>query len=290
MGRIDAITSAINAVETRIGYLVPTSRVNRRFWAPGAELNTGIYESYPVTVRNARTAPEPFTLDRHGFCLSTHRSGIADFHDAEAVNRLYPDEVAQVAKALTGCDLVVPMGAQIRSSGQTGPTVQPPAAEAHVDFTTKTARRIAQVLYERAVPGGPGFDRFICFSLWRTFSPPPQDWPLALCEYGSVGDEEGVPNTKVDVDVIPEGDALFAPIEGEEDMAAATIFRHNPAHLWWYFPDMVRDEIVFIKFHDSDHDRAWRAPHTAFHDTSRPGAHVRESLEFRAIAYFSRAG
>jgi hypothetical protein len=111
---------------------------------------------------------------------------------------------------------------------------------------------------------------------------------LALCDYRSVGDEEGVPNVKVDVDELPEGDALFAPIEGEEEMAAATIFGHNPDHRWWYFPDMVRDEVVFIKFHDSDHSRAWRAPHTAFHDTSRPNAHVRESLEFRALAYFSR--
>jgi hypothetical protein len=280
---------APEAVDTVIDYLVPTSRINRRFWAPGAELNTGIYQSYPVRIRNARLADEPFTLDRHGFCLSRHGSVIADFRDEETVQRLYPGEVAEVAKALTGCDLVVPMGGQIRSSGETGPTIQPPAAEAHVDFNTKTARRIARAIYDKAVPGGPGFDRFIAFSLWRTFSPPPQDWPLALCDYRSVGDAEGVPNVKVDVDVIPEGDALFAPIEGEEEMAAATIFRHNPEHRWWYFPDMVRDEVVFIKFHDSDHSRAWRAPHTAFHDSSRPGARTRESLEFRAIAYFSRA-
>ena len=70
-------------------------------------------------------------------------------------------------------------------------------------------------------------------------------------------------------------------------MAAATIFHHNPAHRWWYFPDMTADEVIFIKFHDSDHGRAWRAPHTAFHDTSRPDAVTRESYEFRAIAYFT---
>ena len=70
---------------------------------------------------------------------------------------------------------------------------------------------------------------------------------------------------------------------------AATIFHHNPAHRWWYFPDMVRDEIVFIKFHDSDHSRAWRAPHTAFHDTSRPDAVIRESYEFRGVAFFSKS-
>jgi hypothetical protein len=279
---------AAEAVETSIDYLIPTSRINRRFWAPGAELNTGEYDSYPVRIRNARLAPEPFTLDKHGFCLARHESSIADFRDADAVKSRYPQEVTEVARALTGCDLVVPMGGQLRSPIISGEGIQPPAAEAHVDFTTKTANRIAQAIYEKAAPDGPGFDRFIAFSLWRTFSPPPQDWPLALCDYGSVDDEEGVPNVKVDVDVIPEGDALFAPIEGEEEMTAATIFRHNPNHRWWYFPDMVRDEVVFIKFHDSDHSRAWRAPHTAFHDTTRADARTRESLEFRAIAYFSR--
>jgi hypothetical protein len=119
-------------------------------------------------------------------------------------------------------------------------------------------------------------------------SPPPQDMPLALCEGGSVRDDEGTANTKVDVDEIPTGDALFAPIEGEEDMAAATIFHHSPDHRWWYFPDMALDEVILIKFHDSDHSRAWRAPHTAFRDTSRPDAVERRSMEFRGIAYFTR--
>ena len=52
-------STATPAIETTIDYLVPTSRINRRFWAPGREFNTGIYQSYPVTIRNARLAPEP---------------------------------------------------------------------------------------------------------------------------------------------------------------------------------------------------------------------------------------
>lgn len=274
------------AVETTIDYLIPTSRINRRFWAPGREFNTGTYQPYPVTIRNARQAPAPFTLDEHGFCLSRHPSAIPDFRDPKAV-KAYPAEVATIAGMLTGCDLVVPMGGQLRSPVISGTGIQPPAAEAHVDFNTKTANRIARALYDKAVPEGPGFYRFIAFSLWRTFSAPPQDWPLALCEFGSVGNEDAVANVKVDVEEIPEGDALYAPIEGEDEMAAATIFHHNAAHRWVYFPDMTADEAIFIKFHDSDHTRAWRAPHTAFHDTSRPDAVTRESYEFRAIAYFS---
>ncbi len=276
------------AIETTIDYLIPTSRINRRFWAPGKEFNTGIYQPYPVTIRNARLASEPFTLDTHGFCLSHQPSRVADFRDQAVLKRDYPAEVEAITKALTGCDLVVPMGGQLRSPIISGAGIQPPAAEAHVDFNTPSANRLAKALYDKAAPGGPGYSRFIAFSLWRTFSDPPQDWPLALCAFASIGDDDGVPNVKVDVDEIPEGDALFAPIEGEDQMMAATIFRHNPAHRWWYFPDMTADEVIFIKFHDSDHDRAWRAPHTAFHDTGRPDAHTRESYEFRAMAYFTK--
>ncbi|MEI9852366.1 MAG: CmcJ/NvfI family oxidoreductase [Sphingomonas sp.] len=280
-------SEATAAIATTIDYVTPESRVNRRFWAPGAERNTGQYASYPVVIRNARLAPAPFTLDDNGFCIARHRSAIADFRDPEAV-KAYPAEVAEVAKRLTGADLVVPMGGQLRSPVITRPGIQPPAAEAHVDFNTRTAHNVARRIYEGAMPGGPGYDRFIAFSLWRAFSEPPQDWPLALCDFRTVGEGDGASNVKVDVDEIPQGDALFAPIEGEEEMVAATIFYHNPDHRWYYYPDMTADEVVFIKFHDSDHGRAWRAPHTAFHDTTRPDAHTRESYEFRAIAYFGK--
>jgi hypothetical protein len=276
------------AVQSAIDYLLPTSRINRRFWAPGKELNTGIYATYPVTIRNARLAG-PFTLDEHGFRLGHHHSAITDWEQNYGPDSAYAREVCDVAKRLSGADLAVPMGGMIRDSAATSATVQPPAAEAHVDFTQLCAERIADAIYRKVCPDGAGYRRFIAFSLWRALSPPPQDMPLALCEGRSVRDDEGTHNTKVDVDEIPTGDALFAPITGEENMAAATIFHHSPDHRWWYFPDMTADEVIFIKFYDSDHSTAWRCPHTAFRDTSVAKAKPRRSMEFRGIAYFSRS-
>ncbi len=281
------MSTAPAEVAAQITYLLPTSTVNRRFWAPGKEYNTGTYAPYDVIIRNARMAG-PFTLDAHGFALGQHPTDITDWVANYAHDSEYARQVCDVTRAMSGADFVIPMSGQIRTSGLTSATMQPPAAEAHVDFTTKTANKLAEMLYRKARPDGAGYDRFICFSLWRALSPPPQDMPLALCEGGSVRDDEGTHNTKVDVDAIPTGDALFAPIPGEEDMVAATIFRHSPDHRWWYFPDMTADEVIFIKFHDSDHSRAWRAPHTAFRDTSRPDAIERRSIEFRGVAYFTR--
>jgi hypothetical protein len=282
------MSQASAEVQSMIDYLVPTSRINRRFWAPGRELNTGVYVPYPVTIRNARLGG-PFSLDEHGFCLARHQSAIGDWENQYAPHSAYATEVAEVAKRLTGADTVIPLGGMMRDSAATSPTVQPPAAEAHVDFTERCAERRAAALYHDAHPGGPGYRRFIGFSLWRALSPPPQDMPLALCEGRSVRDDEGTRNTKVDVAEIPTGEALFAPIEGEEDMPAATIFNYSVAHRWWYFPDMEPDEVVLIKLYDSDHGTAWRCPHTAFRDTTRPDARERRSMEFRAMAYFSES-
>ncbi|HEY1725452.1 MAG TPA: CmcJ/NvfI family oxidoreductase [Steroidobacteraceae bacterium] len=282
------MSPAAAQVRSQIDYLVPSSRINRRFWAPGRELNTGVYASYEVTIRNARLAG-PFSLDRHGFCLGQHRTEITDWEQQYAADSVYADQVSEVAAGLSGADLVLPMGGMLRRSGTITPAFQPPAAEAHVDFTQRSAERIAEARYRKARPQGPGFRRFLAFSLWRALSPPPQDMPLALCDGSSVGDHEGTHNTKIDVDELPTGDALYAPIAGEEDMTAATIFHYSPDHRWWYFPDMTPEEVILIKFYDSDHAGAWRCPHTAFRDSSRPDARERRSMEFRGIAYFSRA-
>jgi hypothetical protein len=63
-------------------------------------------------------------------------------------------------------------------------------------------------------------------------------------------------------------------------------FHHRAGHQWWYFPGMTRDEILFFTLNDSDHSRAWRVPHSAFHDKTAQATGPRHSVEFRTIAYF----
>ena len=212
------------SVDAQISYLKPTSLINRRFWAPGEEVNTGEYQPYPVTIRNARNAGRPFTLDEHGFAIASYPTKLDDFEDKAKISSIYDDEVKHIAMDMTGADHVAVMGGQLRTSGATSAIVQPPAAEAHVDFNEFTSNRIAQLLYEKTAPDGPGYDRFIIFSLWRVLSDPPQDWPLALCEGSTVNDDEGVSNTKVDVDEIPPYERRFDPIPGEEEMSPRRSF------------------------------------------------------------------
>ena len=64
--------------------------------------------------------------------------------------------------------------------------------------------------------------------------------------------------------------------------------RHNPAHRWFYFPDMRRDEALVFKVFDSAKDgRARFTAHTSFVDPATPpGAPARQSIEARALAFF----
>ena len=69
-------------------------------------------------------------------------------------------------------------------------------------------------------------------------------------------------------------------------MLAASIFSYSPEMRWWYFSNMRADDALLFKFHDRDHSRTWRCPHTAFHDPSYPEANVRESVETRSVAFW----
>ncbi len=293
------VEAEVRCVEAAISYVAPGSFINRRFVAPGVERNTGRYVTHQVRVRDGRSISDHFSLNVHGFVLARYPSRVANFFDKDEVDRVYPGEVVDIVKALTGATRVATQGWMVRTSGDlskhlpqktVGYThkggVQPPAGEAHVDFTPERAETLARTLYENTFPDGKGYSRFIASSLWRCFSPPPQDCPLALCDARSVSAEEGVPNTLFIVDQLPEEKVMLGPMPNEDRALAAAIFHHNPDHRWWYFSNMNRDEVVMIKFHDSDRARALRTPHTAFRDTSFPGAKPRESIELRSVAYF----
>jgi hypothetical protein len=102
-----------------------------------------------------------------------------------------------------------------------------------------------------------------------------------------VGSEEGTPNTLVVVDEIPDFETMVGDWPAEKLGPSAAIFHFNPDHRWWYFSDMNRDEVILLKFHDSDRTVAWRVPHTAFFDPSFANARHRQSIEVRSIAYFT---
>jgi hypothetical protein len=275
----------LQEVTGELSYLAPESTVLRRFTAPGESVNTGTYRTYEMPIRNGRPVSDQFTLDRDGFAIVAHSSAVRDFTDRAEVDRVYAGEVAQFVTSYTGADRVATLSWVLRRSADPAENAsQPQAALVHDDFSVAGARGRAETAYASHFPDGPGYRRALITSLWRVFSPPPQDWPLALCDYTSVGPGEGLDNRLYFVDNIPSD--LYAEMPPDAPGTSGFEFHHNPAHQWWYFPDMTRDEILFFKLNDSDHTRAWRVPHSAFRDSTARAAQPRHSIEFRSIAYF----
>ena len=71
--------------------------------------------------------------------------------------------------------------------------------------------------------------------LLARISAPPQDWPLAVCDGNSVDPDEGVKNTMVIVDALPESDAIPDELP-EEGLPAASVFHFSPTHRWSICP------------------------------------------------------
>ena len=113
-------------------------------------------------------------------------------------------------------------------------------------------------------------------NVWRTFSGPPQDVPLALCDVRSVA-----PPDKQYCEITMKtatGDLLTW-----ENIA----YYHNRAHRWWYCPDMTRDEAYVFRSFDSAPGHAEQVPHSAFvSESCPPSAPPRASIEVRVFAFF----
>jgi hypothetical protein len=272
----DGVTATLN-------YVDPASRRNRLYVAPGGHMTTTRYAPAAVQIHDGRPHAGDFSLDTSGFALLRHASAVTDLRDPAQLDSAYAAEVKEVVQQATGADEVVSLGWVLRTSASHIPDGhQPPAPDVHVDVHPGRADARMEAASPR--PGQP-YKRAILTSLWRAISPPPQDTPLALLDYRSVGDGEGVPNLLIFTDALPDpGDV--PDIDDPGSHPAGSVFAYRPGHRWWYFPSMTRDEVLLFKLHDSDHSVAWRAPHTAFTDSKAAGAHPRESVEFRTIAFF----
>lgn len=65
------------------------------------------------------------------------------------------------------------------------------------------------------------------------------------------------------------------------------MYRYNPAHRWFYFPNLERDELLLFKGFEGDGDDKQNVLHGAFSLPDIPrGVPPRESIETRAFAFF----
>lgn len=249
-----------------------------QFHANDKSLDRVSLDARVVPIRDGRRAMERPTLAREGIELFQCQTAVAEFRDTEAVGRIYPNEIQHFILELTGADAVVVTGPPILRFGERSPEAGSrdnsyAARLVHIDCSDATARQFAR---DAAPKEGRAFRRIAQHNIWRTFSGPPQDVPLAVCDARSVASDDLV---AADANFDRDGQVRWS--------FEALLLRYNPAHRWFFFSDMTRDEVIVFKRHDTEPGEPLGVPHTAFSDPGAPATCTpRASVEMRTIAYW----
>lgn len=267
-------------VEAELNYLGPTAE-RPRYYAyeagPNDPPSVMPYEPHRMQIHDLRPIERELDLDVQGFALVEQRSAVGDFWDDDEVRRVYYPEAEAFLKQHTGASRVFIFdhlqrrrvdGARDRS--RSGP--RQPATRVHVDHTARSGpQRVRDLLGDEAEELLKG--RVQVINLWRPIlAEPLRDAPLAVCDSRTVAAADLVPS-----------DLVYRERVGETYSV-----RFNPAHQWFYAPEMRRDEALLLKIADTRTDISARfMPHTSFTDPTTPeDAQPRESIELRTLVFY----
>lgn len=226
-----------------------------------------------IAVRNARRLADRPSLDKYGFALVNHVSKSRSFHDETDLRSIYYHEVEEVVRSATGAAAVVAFDHNVRMlDGQRrGPApVYGAVLRAHNDYTAASGLERAREIL--ALHGRVPTQRTAIVNVWRALRAPLLHMPLAVCDARSVD-----PAELVTVDLV------YPDRSGE-----IYYVTYGAQQSWYYFPRLLRDELLLIKVFDTElRDVARFTPHVAFEDpTTPPDAPPRESIEVRTIVSF----
>jgi hypothetical protein len=265
------------AVTAAITYAVDTGQkpVNETF-GPNNILrrNVGAKENRAVTIEDGRPRAGEFTLDRNGFAFVGHTTAVRDFFDPAELKAVYYPEVEALVKRVSGAARVVVFDHTLRSGDEAereARLVREPVLSAHNDYTEWSGpQRLREFLPDEAE--ALLARRFAIIQVWRAIDRPIQANPLAIADARSLA----------------PADLLAAERRYPHRVGETYQVRYSPAHRWYYFPEMRRDEALVFKVYDSEKDgRARFTAHTSFVDPTTPAdAPPRRSLETRTFAFF----
>ena len=281
---IASVSLRERTVQSRLNYIGPMTD-RPRFYAEDCSRNVLTLDPRTIEVEDARLRAQPHSLAQEGFALLAHKSTVSDFRNPEEINRVYRLETERLLLELTNADAVVlnappvrrfaevsPGSIRLTNSGQLYNSRQ--VYFVHIDISNAAAAAFAKRW--RPKDHLQPVRRFAHYNVWRVFSPPPQDVPLAVCDSRSVSASDLV-----------EADAMMDIPGKPESSYEGLVVRYNPRHRWSYFSNMNRDEVLVFKTHDSDAGQPNHVPHAAFNDLTCPsGLAPRASIEIRGIAYW----
>ena len=278
MARPETIGQPLEAIEAMLHYLEEGSEKPASYGgirqAVADQQRKGNYLEHKMTIYNARAIADRLSLEREGFIFVNHETRMNNFYDEAEVRELYYRETEELVKKTSGAKRVVVFDHTLRSADpvtREEKQISGPVRNAHNDYTDWSGpQRVRDLLPDEAEELLKR--RFAIVQTWRPINKPVQREPLAIADARSIGTREMVTTARIYPDRVGE--------------TAHMTF--NPDHVWYYFPNMQRNEAIVFKTFDSARDgRARWTAHCAFDDpTSRSEAPPRESIEMRALAFF----
>jgi hypothetical protein len=245
--------------------------------APGASdqrTGGGASEEHRVTIRNGRPCAADFALEKNGFRFVDHDTRVADFYDEDEIRRVYYPEMQALVKRESGAKRVVVFDHTLRTADEAlrqAAKIRDPVRRVHNDYTEWSGpQRVRDLMGDEAEELLK--HRFAIIQTWRPIRHPVESWPLAIADARSLSPADMVVTERRYPDRIGQTSAIT----------------WNPAHRWYWFPQMRPDEaLVFKTFESMKDGRARFTAHTAFEDPATPpNARPRESIEIRTLAFF----
>lgn len=238
----------------------------------------GPQETLPAHIRNGRPLVDQFELERHGFRFVAHHTEVKNFYDPEEVRRVYYAEMVALMKRETGATRVHIFDHTVRNGAeevQQEKLIRGPVGFMHNDYTEWSGpQRVRDVLPDEA-------EELLKYRLcvnqvWRPINKPVTRSPLCITDARS----------------IDFADLIRCERRYEHRVGETYQLARNPAHEYYYFPNMTRDEALVFKCYDSLTDgRARWTAHGAFELPDTPAdAPPRESIEIRALVFFGPEG
>jgi len=268
---------APHTIEPTVNYLVNDgAEIFNYTGGPGStEVKSGgTIDPHKVTMHNARPHLAEFKLDVHGFRYARHATAMKNFMDADEIKRVYYPEMVELVKAESGAKRVVVFDHTLRTADDAvreEHKIREPVRRAHNDYTEWSGpQRVRDLVPNEAEELLKR--RFAIVQVWRPIRHPVETFPLAICDARSLAPR----------------DLVISERRYPNRIGQTYAITYNPAHRWYWFPRMRRDEALVFKVFDSEKDgRARFTPHTSFDDPATPpGAPPRQSIEARALAFF----
>jgi len=271
------LDTASETVTATVNYLLPTGETTYTYTGgPGSlEVKSNSQQDpRPVTMHNGRAHVREFDLERDGFHFVDHDTKVASFFDEDEIRRVYYPEIEALVKAETGASRVIIFDHTLRTADDDDRAtrkIREVVQRVHNDYTEWSGpQRLRDILPDEAEQLLQR--RFSIVQVWRPIRHPVETFPLAICDARSVSFD----------------DFVISERRYPNRVGQTYSVTYNPAHKWYWFPRMRRDEALVFKVYDSAKDgRARWTAHTAFDDpTAPPNARPRESIEIRTLALF----